>query len=309
MSPDGVSERPLVWVVTPVYNGERFLRETIESVLAQTYDEWRYVIVDNCSTDRTAEIAADYAARDERISLSRNGEFLSIIANWNHALERLPADPKYCKVVHADDTLFPECLERMVGVAESDPRVGLVTSYAVWGDEVRHVGVPYPQEIVSGREICRAALEGRSYVFGSPTSVLIRADLVRARTRFYNEENFHADTEACFDLLRTTDLGFVHQVLTRTRLHDESMAPLGSRINTFHGGWLTILTKYGASYLEPEEYRRQLVRRFWRYGVFLAKALVRGKFRDTRFRNHHRATVGVALRSRGRRVVCLPPDG
>ena len=79
-----------MWVVTPVYNGERFLHESIESVLQQTYDEWRYVIVDNRSTDRTAEIAADYAARDGRISLSQNREFLPIMANWNHALRLLP---------------------------------------------------------------------------------------------------------------------------------------------------------------------------------------------------------------------------
>lgn len=299
-----------MWVVTPVYNGERFLHESIESVLEQTYNEWRYVIVDNRSTDRTAEIAANYAARDGRISLSRNGEFLPIMANWNHALRLLPDDAKYCKIVHADDTLFPECLERMVAVAESNPRVGIVTSYALWGEEVRHEGVPYPQEVVSGRKICRATLEGRSYVFGSPTSVLIRADLIRARTEFYNEESFHADTEACFDLLRTTDLGFVHQVLTRTRVHDEAMTSLAVRINTFHGGWLAILTRYGAYYLEPAEYRRQLARRLWRYGVFLAKALLGRKFSDEGFRKHHRATVALALRSLGRRSAVPPaPEG
>ena len=65
---------PLVSVVTPVYNGERFLRECIESVLAQTYQHWDYTIVDNSSTDQTSEIAREYAARDSRIRVLRNAE-------------------------------------------------------------------------------------------------------------------------------------------------------------------------------------------------------------------------------------------
>jgi hypothetical protein len=71
---------------------------------------------------------------------------------------------------------------------------------------------------------------------------------------------------------------------------------------------LAILTKYGADYLEPEEYRRQLARRLWRYGVFLAKALVRGKFRDRSFRKHHRATVALAFQALRRRSAPPPPQ-
>lgn len=293
-----LSERPLVWVVTPVYNGERYLAECIESVLEQTYDNWRYVVVDNQSTDRTAEIVGKYATSEPRISLSRNSQFLPIMANWNHALRSLPDEAKYCKVVHADDTLSPRCVERMVEVAESHPSVGIVTSYAAWGNEIRHGGVvPDTEEVVSGREICRATLEGRCYVFGSPSSLLLRADLIRARPSFYNEQNFHADTEACFDLLRTTDLGFVHDVLTRTRVHEEAMTSFASRVNTFDSGWLTILTKYGRCYLDRNEYVRRLTLRIWRYFIFLAKATLQGKFRDSHFRDHHRATLGLVFRS------------
>jgi glycosyltransferase involved in cell wall biosynthesis len=54
-----VSERPLVWVMTPVYNGERYLAECIESVLAQTHENWQYLVVDNCSSDGTSEIVRD----------------------------------------------------------------------------------------------------------------------------------------------------------------------------------------------------------------------------------------------------------
>jgi glycosyltransferase involved in cell wall biosynthesis len=290
--------QPLVWVVTPVHNGEAYLGECIESVLAQTYDNWRYAVVDNCSTDGTAEVVLGYASRDSRISLHQNDDFLPIMANWNHALSLLPPEASYCKVVHADDTLFPDCLELMVRVAEAHPSVDIVTAYALWGREVRHDGyVPYPLELVDGREICRATLEGQCYVFGSPTSLLLRSGAVRARPAFYNEQNFHADTEACFDVLRTADLGFVHQVLTRTRIHDEAMTSHASRVNTFHGGWLTILQRYGRYYLDRDAFRRRWRRAVRRYAVFLAKAVVQGKFRDAAFRAHHRETTALVWRS------------
>jgi glycosyltransferase involved in cell wall biosynthesis len=297
-----MSARPLVWVVTPVHNGERYLAECIESVLAQTYDNWQYLVVDNCSTDRTREIVRAYAARDSRVRLHQNSDFLAIMANWNHALRQIPSEAKYCKVVHADDTLFPECLERMADVAERNPSVALVTSYALWGDEVRHQGVPYPVEVVDGREVGRSTLLGSYYLFGSPTSLLVRAGDVRARPAFYNEENLHADTEVCFDLLKDADLGFVHQILTRTRVHAEAMTSFAVKVNTFHDAWLTIHLKYGRLYLERREYNRRLAYRLQQYAVFLAKAAVQTKFRDPPFREHHRAALGRLLR-------CVPSWG
>jgi glycosyltransferase involved in cell wall biosynthesis len=292
-----MSKRPLVGVVTPVYNGGRYLRECIDSVLAQTYDNWQYTILDNCSIDGTSEIADEYAARDPRIRVYRNPEVLPIMQNWNAALGLMPAEAKYCKVVHADDTLFPECLERMTALAERHPTVAVVTSYALWGDEVRHLGVTYPVEVVDGREICRDTLLSKCYVFGSPSSILLRAADVRSRQRFYNEQNRHADTEACFDLLDGADLGFVHQILTRTRIHPDAETPASVRINTFHDAWLTMHMRYGPQCLDPEDYYALLFRRLRRYGIFLTKAAVKAKYRDPRFRTHHREAVGRVLQS------------
>ncbi len=291
-----MSRQPLVWVVTPVYNGERFLEECIESILAQTYDNWRYQILDNCSTDRTSEIVNLYAAQDARIGLHRNAQFLPIIANWNAALRLIPSDATYCKVVHADDMLFPDCLERMTDLAERHPSVAVVTSYALWGNEVRHLGVPSPVEVVDGHEICRSTLKGKSYVFGSPSSLMLRAADVRAREAFYNEQNIHADTEVCLELLASGDLGFAHHVLTRTRVHPDAMTPTSVQINTFHDAWLCMHVRYGRLYLSVNEYYVILARRLWRYALFLAKGVAKAKYRDPRFRKHHRAAIRRVLR-------------
>ena len=62
----------LISIVLPVYNGEKYLRESIDSVLRQTYKRWELIIVDDCSTDSSAEIAKEYTKRDERIYYYRN---------------------------------------------------------------------------------------------------------------------------------------------------------------------------------------------------------------------------------------------
>src|SRR4051812_16288926 len=104
---------PLVSIVTPVYNGEEHLRECIESVLSQSYINWDYTIVNNCSTDRTLEIAQEYAARNSRIRVRNNETFVGVMESHNRALRQISPESKYCKVVGADDWIFPHCIEKM----------------------------------------------------------------------------------------------------------------------------------------------------------------------------------------------------
>src|SRR6267143_3457518 len=109
---------PLVSVLTPAYNEEKYISECIESVQAQTYPNWEYAIVDNCSTDKTVEIARGYAAKDPRICVCNAETFVPAMANINRTFRRVSQESKYCKMVLADDWIFPECLERMVSLAE-----------------------------------------------------------------------------------------------------------------------------------------------------------------------------------------------
>ena len=117
----------------------------------------------------------------------------------NVGLRQISPASKYCKIVFADDWIFPECLERMVAVGEQHPSVGIVGAYGLQGRQVMWAGLPYPSELVPGREICRKLYLENLYVFGTGTSLLYRASLVRSRDPFYNESNLHADSEVCFD--------------------------------------------------------------------------------------------------------------
>src|ERR1700704_3898394 len=84
-------DQPLVSVVTPVYNGEKFLAECIESVLKQKYPNYEKIIVNNCSSDRTPQIALEYAEKDNRIRLHHNDKFVGVIENHNIAFRLISA--------------------------------------------------------------------------------------------------------------------------------------------------------------------------------------------------------------------------
>ena len=275
----------------------------MESVLSQTYENWEYVIVDNCSSDRTIEIARGYAARDDRVRVVMNDEFLEIIQNWNRALRQISPESVYCKVLHADDMMVPDCLERMVALALAHPSVAIVSAYRLNGMDVDMDGViPWGTEVVPGREICRLALLGRGYVFGSPSSLLIRSDLIRARNRFYDpdynfaeEYSFTEDVAACCEILRESDFGFVHQVLTFTRRDDRSPFSKFSRLGANLPEQINLVFKYGPVYLTKEEYERIVAVYLAFYAAFLLRSLPR--FAKPEHRAYHVQAVRRILRS------------
>jgi glycosyltransferase involved in cell wall biosynthesis len=277
-----MSERtePFVSIVTPVYNGEKYLAECIESVLSQTYKNWEYLIVDNKSTDQSLGIAREYAGKDGRIRVHVNEQNLPMIQNWNYAMRQISATSKYCKVVHADDWLYPECVARMVSVAEEHPSVGVVGSYVLEDTKVRFAGLPYHRSVVPGREICRVTLlEGR-FFFGAPSTTLIRSDLIRRRHAFYTEDHLSCDIEAYYDILRDSDFGFVHQVLTYTRLHPKSQTAYHQTIFPYIDGQLSILKRYGAAYLNEKEYAQCLRRTLEGHYALLGVCLFQRRGKD-----------------------------
>lgn len=283
-------QAPLVSVVTPVYNGEGHLRECIESVLAQTYPNWDYVIVNNCSTDRSLEIAREYAAADPRIRVHDNHEFVRVHANHNIGLRLISPESKYCKVAQADDWLYPECLEKMVQLAEENPSVGIVQAYRLQGSIVAGDGVPYPSTVMPGHDACRLwLLPGRPSMFGAPTSVMYRADIVRSRDSFYNEANISADTEVCLEFLEHWDYGFVHQVLTYQRLRSGSVMTHMERLRTDLAARLYELVTYGPKYLDRDALERVIDAHMRFYYFILGREAVHR--RDGEFWDLHRAKL------------------
>ena len=281
-------EQPLVSVITPVYNGEEFLADCIESILTQTYQNWDYTIVNNCSKDRTLEIAQSYAAKDARIRVLDCREFLPIIPNHNRAIHEISANSKYCKVVMADDLLFPDCIMKMVSLAEDHPAVGIVGAYGLYGDGVHVIwrGVAYPRTVVPGREVCRMRLLGGPYIFGTPTATLIRSDFIRRNEKFYDEANLHADSTVCFQILQESDFGFVHQILAFSRTRGESNTSFAEKMNSLQLGFLTDLMQFGPLCLEQHEYQERLKIQLKEYYKVFAEGLL--QFRGNSYWQFHR---------------------
>jgi glycosyltransferase involved in cell wall biosynthesis len=280
---------PLVSVVTPVYNGEAYLRECIESVLSQTYQNWEYIILNNASTDGTLDIAEGYRLQDSRIRVYSNKAFLSIIDNHNRAFDLISHESKYCKVVSADDWLFPECLERMVGLAKENPSVGIVGAYQLSGGGdiwyVRNVGLPYSRTVVSGKEICRAHLLGMLRVLGNPTSVMYRSDLVRNTERFFPNPTPEADISACLKHLRYADFGFVHQILAHERMHHPRASTASLDVNAYVSADISDCQTYGDWYLTKQECEARIAELLDQYYAYLSASAF--KFKEKKFWDYH----------------------
>ena len=114
---------PRVSLGLPVFNGEQYLAETLESVLAQTYLDFELIISDNASTDQTEEICRDYQSRDDRIRYSRNAENLGSARNFNRTFDL--ARGAYFAWIGYDDPIAPTYVEKCVEVLERDREVVL----------------------------------------------------------------------------------------------------------------------------------------------------------------------------------------
>src|SRR6478735_8962238 len=272
---------PFVSVITPCYNGAAFIGECIDSVLAQTHGDFEYILVNNCSKDNTLQIMKDYAAKDPRIKVHDNTDFLDVMVNHNHAMGFMSPNAKHCKCVSADDWIFPDCLRQMVALAEQNPSVGIVGSYSIEGSRVLFEGLEYHQKVVNGREICRKTLTGgMPYVLGAPTTLLYRSDLIRSVKEFfpYAKGAPHADMSAVYQALQHSDFGFVHQVLSYTRVHAASETSSSFKFGRINRALLADISRFGPLYQSPSELELHLQLATDKYYAWLVAALLENSF-------------------------------
>jgi glycosyltransferase involved in cell wall biosynthesis len=272
-----VESAPFVSVVTPIHNARGYLSECIESVLRQTYQNWEYILVDNGSIDGSAEVASSYALRfPGKIRLVRTETCLSEVQNCNFALSLIAPESKYCKVVLAEDWVYPECLARMVALAEWDCSIGVVSSYRLRGNRVLGEGLPYTTTVVAGTNICRQQLTTPLFIFGTPTTVLYRSEIIRKHSPFYDEATLHEGTDACYRTLHSWNFGFVHQVLSFSRVEADSNPQSAADDHPAYLARLLQLSKFGPAYLDSDELMVAMREGRAKYYNFLARRLLGG---------------------------------
>lgn len=248
---------PRVSVVTPFHNTAEYLAECIESVLAQTFRDFEYLLVDNASRDDSLQIAERYAASDPRIRVVHFDELLPQIANYNRALRLADPGAEYCKMAQADDLLLPRCLEEMLALADSDATIALVGAYSISQNRVFLDGLDYYERVIEGDELCRRYLLDGSYIFGNPTTQLYRMADVRARDAFFPEGSVIADADVAVRLVLGRKFGFVHQALFFCRRSNASISKGRKQHNLNILTRRMVLEKYGRRVLDPATFARR----------------------------------------------------
>ena len=114
---------PKISLIMSVYNGEDYLAETIESVIKQTFKEWEFIIINDCSNDKTSEILDKYSLIDSRIKVHTNETNLRLPSSLNKALSI--AEGKYIARMDADDICLPDRLQKQYDFMEANPNVDL----------------------------------------------------------------------------------------------------------------------------------------------------------------------------------------
>jgi glycosyltransferase involved in cell wall biosynthesis len=267
---------PLVAVVTPVYNGAKYLKETMDCVQSSDYPDLMHIVLDNASSDATPEIISNYCNGGVPVLTARNKVTIPMIDNFNAVLAMVPAEAGYIRILCADDTMAFNAISRQVEVAERDEDIGIV------GCECREPGprrdgLPKKSEIFDGKEIIRGFLR-REHTVLDGTQGLIRRSSLEEQPHYY-DATFRgaADTDANLRVCTNHKFGFVHEALAMCRQHEINHYSLFSRSYFHMPEWLMLLDRYGLAALGEGEYRarrvdyrRQYLRRLllvrWRSG-------------------------------------------
>jgi hypothetical protein len=244
---------PKVSVLMPTYNYGRFLGEAIESVLAQDFQDYEFIIIDDCSSDNTKEVAERYAAGHPQLRFETNSANLGMVANWNRCLGA--ARGLFVKFLFGDDKFAcPSALGRLVAMLEADPAIVLAASgrmivdersrridrWAPLGSNGRH----------PGKKALLKCLARNANLIGEPSAVLFRRDKA---ARGFDEKFQHlVDLEMWFHLLEQGDLAYTRLPLCCFRLHSGQQSKSNAARQTGEKEHGTLLKKYDQPWLWAE---------------------------------------------------------
>jgi glycosyltransferase involved in cell wall biosynthesis len=206
---------PLVSVLIPVYNTEKYIQEAVLSVVNQTFRDFELIIIDNHSTDGTIDRIKPFLA-DPRVTLYTNENNIGVVANLNRCLSH--ARCEYIKMLCADDLIHSELLETFVSILQQYSDVSLVTSsFQFIGDYERTVTSPHAPGIVTGKEAAKSALLIGNWL-GSPTAVMFRKSNLQLGN-FKEDLRWIPDLDMWLRHLTAGNLYVVPRVLSFYRIH------------------------------------------------------------------------------------------
>ena len=145
---------PLVSIITPSYNSEKYIIETIESVLAQTYKNWEVIIVDDLSTDDSLQIIEQYAQKDRRIKVIRSKQNRGPAKARNRAIEE--AKGKYIAFLDSDDVWFPDKLEKQITFMQENNLVLTYSAYETMDENSKYINTRNIQTTITYKDMLKS---------------------------------------------------------------------------------------------------------------------------------------------------------
>jgi glycosyltransferase involved in cell wall biosynthesis len=221
---------PAVTIVLPVFNGERFLREALDSIFSQTLQDWELIIGDDQSNDRSAEIIASY--RDERLRYLRNIRRRGIFGNLNDLIS--VAGSEYIKIFCQDDVMEPACLAQQLQFMREKPSLAFSRVLQLASDtrgfreqdaSLRRL----PESIPPSAAALAFFLFGN--IPGNLSNVMLRATAWRRAGGFREDLPYAGDMEFWFRVATREPFGVLHERLNFVRAHDGQASVFLNRNN------------------------------------------------------------------------------
>ncbi|MFZ4121892.1 MAG: glycosyltransferase family 2 protein [Caulobacterales bacterium] len=253
---------PLVAICTPVYNGAKYLVETMDCVQAQDYPNLIHIVLDNASTDATPEIISRYSTARVPVITARNPELVPLADNWNFCLKMVPQDAKWFRILCADDLITPDATSKMVAVGESDPEIGLVGSGHRLGNEIQDLSWPKDKTVLDGNWAASAFFRGQFGFFA--IQAIYRRDFLTDAPVHDRRLNVH-DIKAALAVMLQSKVGLAHETLGYTRIHEGTVTSDVIDKKQLHlAEWFAVLQELGPKAM-PEAEFKELYRRFRRH--------------------------------------------
>lgn len=215
---------PKISVCIPVYNGAEFIKEAIESVLKQTFQDYELLIIDNCSTDNTVEIVNSF--NNPKIRLIKNSENIGLIPNWNKALEN--ANGKYIKILPADDFIYPECLKLQSEILDADTNeeISMVCGRRNIIDNKGKIlfnrGFTKSKIILQGTEAINKNIRSGGNIIGEGGAVMFRKNIIQKTGVFTSKIFYVLDLDLWFKILLHGKLYALPNIVSAFRVSGSS---------------------------------------------------------------------------------------
>ena len=202
-----------ILVFVPTYNSEKYLRQCLDSVLQQTFQDWKCVISDDASTDKSVEIAREYEKVDSRFKVLTHEKNVGAATNWNRAKEN--NNSFATKILCADDYLLKDALQEQLDLLQRN-QTAIVFSerYIVFPSGKKlHPRLPKYASNISFNDAFKFYINLGRNIFGEPVTALFRTDLFVKSEGFYPKFEYSLDTSGYMAIARGHDVTFDNYVV------------------------------------------------------------------------------------------------